>query len=252
MESPQTAPRADDSCCLRWCKAVGECRPVPITCRWFPPSHFGRYVRAFRLRPITLNEGVRLRCADRPDGGLKAMAFFDISAILAALRDRPASFSMVNEALRHDPTGLSCRFVAEACLFFDADGVPRFVDPVQAEALIELYMVWRAEYWDLLPARRGAGRFSRWLPRVLSHLARAWRRPRANGDTALSLYGQVWSGASDARGGDDDRKPPPQPTERSSGPGGAGAWPMRNREALETRRFHSSGLARAVRSPSHP
>lgn len=179
------------------------------------------------------------------------MAFFDISAILAGLRDRPAHFSMADEALRHDPTGLCCRFVAEACLCFDADGVPHFVDPVQAEALIELYMVWKAEYWDLLAARREAGRFSRWFHRVLSPLARAWRRYGTNGDTALSLYGQVWSGANEARGGDDDWQPPAQPTEPPSGPGGAGAWPMRNQEVLEARRFHSPGFARVLRSTSH-
>jgi hypothetical protein len=182
------------------------------------------------------------------------MAFFDMSAILAALRDRPATFSMANEALRHDPTGLSCRFVAEACLCIDADGVPQFVDPVQAEALIELYMVWKAEYWDLLPASRGASPFSRWFHSVLSHLAGTWRWSGANRDTALSLYGQVWSGASEARGGDDDWQPPAQRAEPPSGCGGAGAgaWPMRNREAVETRRYHTAGFARAVRSPSHP
>ena len=160
------------------------------------------------------------------------MEYVDISSDIAALRDFPQRFSMSGSYLRHDRTG--ARFIIEAdqCRWA-AKGMPRDVVPEQGEALVQLYAVWKTEYWNRQTGGRGSASRCRIFVGVRGWLRRFHLDTAAGAETALVIYGMAWSGTGPSSPPpDDDPENIPAPVMMPPSSGGSPMMPIADRATV--------------------
>jgi hypothetical protein len=124
------------------------------------------------------------------------VAYLDISPMLAALREQPATFSMAKGWLKHRPSRHRFKVDAAGHVIIDAEcgcsGLSVRLE--QGRKLYEALQVWREEYWVPHQVNQHFGAHFRPAPlwrRWWNSFVAFWTGDGEDG--ALALYGRAWA-----------------------------------------------------------
>jgi hypothetical protein len=163
------------------------------------------------------------------------VAYLDISPMLVAMREQPATFSMSKGWLKHRPSRHRFWVGVDGHVTVDAEcgcaGLS--VRAEQGRELHQALQVWRTEYWVPHEVNRHFARhfqpaafWRRWISAFLA----MWSRDRE--DSAFALYGRTW--AESGRSLSEPNEPPPEgPTRLDQPPPLAPSSPHVHREPEE-------------------